>query len=259
MGRDAVCGGFDEGADEVADHVMQEAGAGDAVKEETVFLLPAGAIDGADVGGGVARVAGAEVGVPGGEAGEVVLAEYVAGGSLRGGQGDGPGAIPDERGQGWGADLVGEIGVRRNAREDAVLVDFAQSAVAGVEGLWGGGSVFGGEHADGWRERAVERAKEIGGWNGRGKGEAGDLAQGVDTCIRASRALRQDGLPGNPLKGGGERALNGGELGLYLPTTVGRAIVCEDEFPKLHGISGKYHGEVRAGQAGMGRAGWYSW
>ena len=40
--------GFDEGADEVADHVVEEAGAGDAVDEEAVVLVPGGVVDGAD-------------------------------------------------------------------------------------------------------------------------------------------------------------------------------------------------------------------
>ncbi len=33
-------GGFDEGADEVADHVVEEAVAGDAVDEEVFLLMP---------------------------------------------------------------------------------------------------------------------------------------------------------------------------------------------------------------------------
>jgi hypothetical protein len=42
-------GGFDEGAYEVADHVVEETGAGDAVDEEVFLLMPAGVGDGADV------------------------------------------------------------------------------------------------------------------------------------------------------------------------------------------------------------------
>ena len=47
--RDAVGGDLDEGADEVADHVMEEAVAGDAVEEEVLVLMPGGVVDGADV------------------------------------------------------------------------------------------------------------------------------------------------------------------------------------------------------------------
>ena len=48
VGGDAMGGGFDEGADEVADHVVEEAVAGDGVDEEIVALLPGRAMDGAD-------------------------------------------------------------------------------------------------------------------------------------------------------------------------------------------------------------------
>ncbi len=44
-------GRFDEGADEVADHVVEEAGAGDAVDEEVFVLAPGGVVDGAGVVG----------------------------------------------------------------------------------------------------------------------------------------------------------------------------------------------------------------
>ena len=42
--------GFDEGSDEVADHVVEEAGAGDAVGEEVIVAVPGGVVDGAGVG-----------------------------------------------------------------------------------------------------------------------------------------------------------------------------------------------------------------
>ena len=47
--RLAAC--FDEGADEVADHVVEEAGAGDAVDEEVFVLMPGGVVDGAGEAG----------------------------------------------------------------------------------------------------------------------------------------------------------------------------------------------------------------
>ena len=40
VGCDAMNGRLDEGADEVAHHVMEEAGAGDSVDEEIVLLVP---------------------------------------------------------------------------------------------------------------------------------------------------------------------------------------------------------------------------
>ena len=49
VGCDAMKGCLDEGADEVAHHVMQEAGAGDSVDEEIVLLVPGRVVDGSDV------------------------------------------------------------------------------------------------------------------------------------------------------------------------------------------------------------------
>src|SRR5271168_136717 len=57
VGGEAVGGRLDEGADEVANHVVEEAGSGDAVDEEVFLLVPGGVVDGADVrdGAGVER------------------------------------------------------------------------------------------------------------------------------------------------------------------------------------------------------------
>ncbi len=46
VGGDAAGAGFDEGADEIADHVVEETGAGDAVDEEFFVLFPSGLVDG---------------------------------------------------------------------------------------------------------------------------------------------------------------------------------------------------------------------
>ncbi len=88
---------FDEGADEIADHVVEEAGAGDAVEEQVVMLLPGGVVDGADGGGVLGRlrgvwarvwatvggsVASGQVRIGGGKGGEVVGAEDVGCGEL---------------------------------------------------------------------------------------------------------------------------------------------------------------------------------
>ncbi len=53
--------------------------------------------------------AGGQVGVGGGEGGEVVRAEDVGGGLLGGLEVEGPGAVPDVGGEEWGADAVGQI------------------------------------------------------------------------------------------------------------------------------------------------------
>ena len=49
VGGDAMGGCFNEGADEVADHVVEETVAGDAVDEEVVLPAPGGMEDSADV------------------------------------------------------------------------------------------------------------------------------------------------------------------------------------------------------------------
>jgi hypothetical protein len=46
-----------------------------------------------------------EVRIGGGEGGEVVLAEDVAGGAVEGGEIERPGTGPDEGREGWGADF----------------------------------------------------------------------------------------------------------------------------------------------------------
>ena len=48
-GRPASVPDLHERPDEVADHVVEEAGAGDAVDEEIVLLAPGGVVDGSDV------------------------------------------------------------------------------------------------------------------------------------------------------------------------------------------------------------------
>ena len=50
LGRGASAANVDEGSDEVADHVMQEAGAGDAVDQEVRIAVPGGGEDGSDGG-----------------------------------------------------------------------------------------------------------------------------------------------------------------------------------------------------------------
>ena len=122
-GVDVAAAGVDEGADEIADHVMEEAVAGDGVDEEIVTLLPGGVVDGADGGEGVgvgAAVAGAgefgaggEVGVGGGEGGEVVNAEDGGGGGLEDGEVEGVMAVPDVGREHGGADERHGFGVER--------------------------------------------------------------------------------------------------------------------------------------------------
>ena len=127
--------GLNEGSDQVAHHVVEKAVGGDTVDEEAAGDMPLRVGDGSDGGGGICgwrrqmrgffpfvklRVrmtnivrssamysAVGEVGVGGGEAGEVVGAEDVRGGLVEGGEIERPGTGPDGGGEGWRADVFG--------------------------------------------------------------------------------------------------------------------------------------------------------
>ena len=118
VGGDATGSGFDEGADEIANHVVEEACACDAVDEEGVVAAPGGLVNGAMAGGrgsgfGSRRRlrgfhgSGGQVGVVGGEGGEVVGAADVVCGVLEGGEVEGKVAVPDVGGPHGGADFCG--------------------------------------------------------------------------------------------------------------------------------------------------------
>ena len=196
--------------------MVKEARAGDPVDEEIVFAVPGGVVDGAGVAcvlkifASPSEIRGSlhfatddetvfrfgrddailldiveiadcplgEVGVGGGEGGEVVGAEDVGGGLLEGFEVEVVAGGPDERGQEWRAEDA--------AREDAVLVGFAEGTAAGVEGF---GDFFDGEDADAGREGVVEGPVEIGRGDRGFEGEAGDLAEGVDSGVGAVRSL----------------------------------------------------------------------
>jgi hypothetical protein len=156
-----------------------------------------------------------------------VGAEDVSGGLLQDFQIQRKAAGPDVGGEHGRADASVVA-----AGEDAVLVGLATGVVAGVE-VFGNG--FDGEDADACRESAVEGAMEVcrGDWDGDGEG--GDLGEGVDAGVGAARALGENGFAGDALDGLREGALNGGEIGLDLPTVVGGSVVGQDEFPVRHG------------------------
>ena len=59
--------------------------------------------------------------------------------------------------------------------------------------------------------------------------------EGVDAGVGAAGALGEDGFAGDAMDGVGERALDGGEVGLDLPAVVGGSVVGEDELPVRHG------------------------
>ena len=51
VGGDAIGCSVDEGADEVANHVVEKTGTGDAIDEEILLMLPGGVVDGAGEAG----------------------------------------------------------------------------------------------------------------------------------------------------------------------------------------------------------------
>ncbi len=75
---------------------------------------------------------------------------------------------------------------------------------------------------------------EVGGWDGDGEGEGGDLGERVDAGVGSARALREDRLTGDVVDGLGERALDGGQARLDLPAVEGGAVVGESGFPERH-------------------------
>ena len=76
---------------------------------------------------------------------------------------------------------------------------------------------------------------EIGGGDGYGEGEGGDLCEGVDAGVGASRALGKNGFSSDAMDGFCEGALDSGEIGLDLPTVEWGSVVGEDELPMRHG------------------------
>ncbi len=90
--------------------------------------------------------------------------------------------------------------------------------MAGVEVF---GNLLDGEDADARGKGAVKGAMEVGGGDGYAEGEGGDLSEGVDAGIGAAGALRKDGVSGDVVDCPRESALDGGEVGLDLPTVVG--------------------------------------
>ena len=182
-----------------------------------------------------------EVGVGGGEGGEVVGAEKMGGGGVHGGELEGVTAVPDEGGEEGRADidvggvLAGGEGVGgvRAAKVYAVLVGFGLGGVAGVEGV---GGVFKGEDADAGGKDAIESAVEVGGGDGGAEGEGGDLGEGVDAGVSAAGALGEDRLGGDVGDGAGEGSLDGGQAGLDLPAVEGCAVVDESGF-EVHALT----------------------
>jgi hypothetical protein len=82
---------------------------------------------------------------------------------------------------------------------------------------------------------------------GAASGKEATWAEGVDAGVGAAGALREDALAGGAVDGVGERALDGGQAGLDLPSVVGGSVVGEGELPVLSWrCFGRYHGVRRS-------------
>jgi hypothetical protein len=75
---------------------------------------------------------------------------------------------------------------------------------------------------------------EIGGWDGSGEGERGDLSQRMHAGIGAAGALGKDALAHGAMDGIDQQTLDGGEAGLDLPAVKRCAVVRERELPVSH-------------------------
>lgn len=254
---------------------MEEAGAGDAIDKETFFLEPAGVIDGAYVACVLRRglewrdgflfgfgddlcvqtgravdvefefavcvghgVAGCQIGIDGGEGGEVVGAEDVGGCLLEEFWIEIERAGPDVGGKHGRADVRGVF----TEGEDSVFIGLSAGAMTRVEV---GGDDFEREDANAGREGPVEGAVEIEGGDRDGEGEGRYLSESMNAGVGASGALGKHGFSRNMADGVGEGALDGGQIRLNLPAVVGGSVVGENGLPMrheddLHGITGAF-------------------
>ena len=109
---------------------------------------------------------------------------------------------------------------------------FSPERICG-HGIWRDLGSF--KHANRRRQNVIQRTHQISGRDGRLSRKSCDLAQGVDSGVGASRTLRQDFFAGDSSNGRGQRALDGGRLGLDLPPREVRAVIGQDQFEIAHG------------------------
>ena len=239
----AAAGDVDEGADDDAGHVVEEA-VGFELEEEFVGGVDEiEAAEGAGGGGGVGAAGGLGLlAAVGGEADEVVSAGEEGGAGAQGGEVERGGEVPD---------AVGEEGVELGGAVEAVAVDLAEGGAAGVEA--GRGGLDAGE-ADGFREEGVEAV--VPGGEGKVEGaeggvEMGDLGVGVHAGVGAGGALDAEGVVGEAVEGGFNLVLHGLAVGLALPALPGGAAVGEGEAEATGGRGSRGGG----GGGGGGRHG----
>ena len=252
-GSDASLAYQKKRADEVADHVVEEAVAADDVDELFGVALKARLVNGADVGGVAESGGGVRM------LARLRFARYAAGaGSARRRARSGSTAAnevkscsPATRAAaccmavsfkriGVVGDVAGEKGRNDIAAPDAVVIALGAGGVAGMEAFR---HFIDGEDANGGGKPVVEHDAEVCGRNGAGGLKGCDLGEGVNAGVGASGALGQKLLSGEALDGVGQSALDGGLAGLNLPAVEGRAVIGEREFEsagahRSHGFQG---------------------
>lgn len=216
FGRPFAAAEFEQGADHVADLVVEEAGTDDVEAEFEADAVDVAAEDGADVGGALVSA--------GGEGGEVVRADEDVGGFSHGGDverlPDVVGAVVEELFDG------AALGV-----EDAVTVELGDGGLGGVEGERDLGEVY---ECAVLREARADGVKEgLGGQAGEGE-EVGFLAGGVDARVGATCAEDVNLVADNAPDGLFDGVLDGSETGLSLPAIEGGAVVGEGELEVAH-------------------------
>ncbi len=209
---------FEQGADHVADLVVEEAGADDVEAEFEADAVDVAAEDGADIGGALVSA--------GGEGGEVVRADEEGGGFSHGGEverlPDVVGAIVEEVFDG------AAVGV-----EDAVAVELRDGGLRGVEGERDLGEVDEGAVLREARADGVEEG--LRGQAGEGE-EVGFLAGGVDAGVGAACTEDVYLMADDAADGLFDGVLDSAKAGLALPAIEGGAIVGEGELEVAHPI-----------------------
>lgn len=217
LAREIAFAHFGEHPDNVANHMLQESCAPDAVKEKGAAAFDHGREDAADFGPpeGVGLVGG-------GESREVVFA-FKQQGCFRHAS-----FVERIRMMVHVAALEGRADL---FAENAVFVSLRNGVMTGMKTLV---NLLGGEYADLPWQQAVHSAAEIFQWNGVFQGECSHLAQGVHACVgssgpndrnRGALDFRQNLL---------QHSLDGRQPRLNLPTMEVRPIVSERDLDAAH-------------------------
>ncbi len=128
--------------------------------------------------------------------------------------------------------VAGQKRRTNGAAIDPVAVGFRAGGFAGVK-LERHHTYF--EHADGGGQNIIQGLHQILSRNRRFERAGGYLAEGVDTGVGAPRTLRQDLFTGDSSNSRGQCALDGGGIGLHLPTCKVGAVISENDLKVAHG------------------------